>query len=392
MKFYRIILIILIGLSTITVNGQNIHSKKAKKENLEKEIKSIDLQLSKTKAKKLRSINSLTLTQKKISTRKILLREIQSEINDYNNQIFVHNKNITRLSSRLDTLEAYYKKLILNSYKNRDTRVWFMYLISSENIGQGYRRWNYLKNLSKSVKTQADKIRKTRTQLDTEKNQLKNLYKASVISKNQKQKEYIHLTNEQKQEQQTINYLKRKERKIKKQLAQKKKEVRKLNQEIKRLLAEAIKKAQETSAKNKKIDYALSANFSKNKGKLPWPVKNGVVVGKFGNSYHPVFKNLKMPFNNGCDISCTKNSTIHCVFAGDVKKVLIIPGYNQCILVQHGQYFTFYCKLKQVYVKAGQKLKTGQTIGIVGDDDNNSILHFQLWKGTEKQNPEKWLR
>ena len=141
------------------------------------------------------------------------------------------------------------------------------------------------------------------------------------------------------------------------------------------------------------MDYALSAKFGENKGRLPWPVQNGVVIQKFGQTYHPVFKNLKMPYNNGINISSPAGSNATAVFDGVVKQVLVMPGYDQCVLVQHGEYFTFYCKLRQVFVKSGDKLSTGDRIGQIStNEDGNAELHFQLWKGTDKQNPETWLR
>ena len=119
--------------------------------------------------------------------------------------------------------------------------------------------------------------------------------------------------------------------------------------------------------------------------------EQGVVTGKFGIHNHPVYKNLKLPENNGIDITTDKNASAYCVFDGVVKQILVMPGYNQCVLVQHGEYFTFYCKISGVSVKPGQKVKTGDRIGIIDADGASSTLHFQIWKGTTKQNPESWL-
>ncbi|MEZ7954500.1 MAG: M23 family metallopeptidase [Bacteroidales bacterium] len=144
--------------------------------------------------------------------------------------------------------------------------------------------------------------------------------------------------------------------------------------------------------KESAADRKLSDNFELNKGKLPWPVKRGAVVEEFGQHNHPVFKNVKLPFNNGVNIATDKGAEVYCVFDGVVKQVLVMPGYNQCVLVQHGSFYTFYCKLDRVTVKAGEKLKTGQGIGLLAAaDENGSVIHFQLWHGTNKQNPELWI-
>ena len=99
-----------------------------------------------------------------------------------------------------------------------------------------------------------------------------------------------------------------------------------------------------------------------------------------------------MPFNNGVNVSVAKGTKIQAVFNGEVKRVIVMPGYNKCVLVQHGSYFTFYCKLASVSVKAGDKVKTGQTIGVVDTIDGQTQFHFQLWEGQKPQDPEKWLR
>ena len=150
-------------------------------------------------------------------------------------------------------------------------------------------------------------------------------------------------------------------------------------------------KPTDTSKKPQPIDYKLAESFAANKGKLPWPAE-GPVVDKFGQHYHPVFTRLKLPFNNGINIALAKNTEVKAIFDGVVKQIVVMPGYNQCVLVQHGNYFSFYCKLKSTGVKAGDKIKTGQKIGIVDTINGDTQLHLQIWKGQSPQNPELWLR
>ena len=140
-----------------------------------------------------------------------------------------------------------------------------------------------------------------------------------------------------------------------------------------------------------KIDQALSNEFSANKGKLPWPAE-GRVVSHFGRNPHPVYTRLEMPFNNGVGLAVDKDAPVKAVFNGVVKQIVVVPGYNRCILVQHGEYFTFYCKMGSVAVKAGDKVKTGDVLGHVATGPDGTQLHFQLWKGRAPQDPEKWLR
>lgn len=388
----RVLIIFLLFSLCFTGFGQDLSKQKNQKKKIEEEIAFIDKQISITKSKQKENFNTLALTQKKIEARKDLIAEIDLEIKGYDKALRNKNAQIEKLQLRLDTLKLYYERLILNSYKNRDSKMWFMYIMASDNFSQGIRRWAYLKNLSASIKAQANDIKSTELDLALEKENLLTLKNSSIRTQKEREQEYYQLSQEETQVMNTINSLKKQEKDFRADLQKKKKEVEKLNKEIERILSDAVKQQKKAGSKVV-IDYELSAKFSDNKGKLPWPVKQGVVVEKFGQGYHPVFRTVKLPFNNGVNISTTAGSDAYCVFDGVVKQILIMPGYNQCILVQHGEYFTFYCKLKRVYVKTGQKLKTGEDIGSIDtNEEGNAILHFQLWKGTEKQNPEYWLR
>ena len=139
-------------------------------------------------------------------------------------------------------------------------------------------------------------------------------------------------------------------------------------------------------------DVKLSGEFENNKGKLPWPV-NGALVGKFGKQYHPVFKNLELPPNEGIDIAVESGAEVKSVYDGQVLDVFVMPTYGQCVLVQHGNtYFTFYCKLGSVAVKKGNKVKTGQKLGVAETTGEASQIHFEIWKDKVPQNPSNWLK
>ena len=135
----------------------------------------------------------------------------------------------------------------------------------------------------------------------------------------------------------------------------------------------------------------LDAEFAKNKGKLPWPA-DGPVVSRFGKQYHPVYKNLELPPNNGIDLALTKETNVKAVFEGVVKQVIVMPGYNHCVLLQHGNYFTLYCTMKSLSVREGDKVKTGEKLGTIDTINGQTQLHFEVWKGDKPQNPENWLK
>lgn len=396
MKNFFLIFILILFIFPASSFGQNLNLENAKKKKLQEEISYIDKQLSTTKSSHKESINTLVLTHKKINTKKALLDEISNEISQYNIGIYKKNKEIQQLTNRLDTLKKYYEKMVYNAYKNRDPKLLFMFIFSSENLGQSIRRWSYLQNISEQVHTQAKEIKSTSEKLTEAQKTLisyKNQLEQNRISYT---KEYRLYIIERDQINKKINSLRKKENDYLATLKQKRQEVEELNKKIEQLLSAAVAK-EKMSKKGQtkdqiKIDYKLSSNFANNKGKLPWPVSQGVITEHFGQHYHPIFKSVKLPYNNGINITTDKNASVFCIFKGVVKQILVMPGYNQCILIQHGEYFTFYTKLKRIYVKRDQNLDTGSPIGVVDDKEDHGELHFQLWKGTSKQNPEYWLK
>ena len=389
-RYFKIILtFILFLVSVVGLHAQDTRAQEAKKARLEREIAIIDKQLAENSSKSSAMLSNLTLIRKKISNRRALVAESDRQIRQISDNMYLKQRQINRLQARVDTLTNHYSRLVLSAYKNRDSRIWYMYMLASENIGQAFRRYSYFKNLSNQMNQEAKEILKMQEELVSEREQLAAMRKEAQEVKSERVKELEKLHKEEAQADNVVRKLKKNRKTYQNQLAAKKKEVVALNKEIERIVAAAMKGT--SKKKSEPIDYKLAEEFSKNKGKLPWPA-DGPVVGRFGRHFHPVFKNLELPPNNGMDIALAKGSGVKAVFNGVVKQVLVMPGYNQCVLVQHGNYFTFYCKLKSVNVKAGAKVKTGDVIGTVDTINGDTQLHFEVWKGTKPQNPESWLR
>ena len=391
--YIRLILTIFVLLMPLTgLRAQDTSAQEAKRARLEREIAIIDKQLAENSSKSSAMLSNLTLIRKKISNRKALVEESDAQIRKYSDKMYLKQRQINRLQARVDTLTAHYSRLILSAYKNRDARLWYMYMLASENIGQAFRRYSYFKNLSTQMNQEARQIKSMQDELVREKEQLALMRKEAQVIKSERVKELEKLRKEETQADKVVATLKKNRKTYQNQLAAKKKEVVALNKEIERIVASEMKKPSGTNAKKQEtIDYKLADEFSKNKGKLPWPV-SGPVVGRFGKQFHPVFKNLELPPNNGIDIAVSNGAEAKAVFKGVVKQVFVMPGYNQCVLIQHGNYFTFYCKFKSVNVKAGQKVSTGDVIGKIDTINGDTQLHFEVWKGTKPQNPESWLR
>lgn len=411
-----VILALLCAGAPLHAQTREIESGKEKIRRLEADISYLDKQIQSTQKQKKNTLDELVLIQTKIASRKKLLSQLDAQIKEQTREIGQLQREISLLGRRLDTLEHHYRHMVRNAYKNRDTKVWFMYILASESMDQGYRRWSYLKNYSKEINSQAGKIRELRSEHAAQLERLEVMKKENLAQQSARTKEYNKLSQEEKQGKAYARSLDKKQSQYRKQLAGKRSEAARLAKEVERMIAAEIKRQQELerlaqkAEKEKKAnpqkqtdigrkefeEYSantkLSGSFSLNKGKLPFPVAQGVVVEKFGVHPHPTLKNVMLPFNNGINISTRPGSGVRVVFDGVVKQVIAIPGYNQCVLVQHGQYFTFYCKLAKVDVKVGDKLSTGDAIGSLESAGSTATLHFELWNGTNKQNPELWLK
>lgn len=396
----RYILRIILSLSLLlplqaAFAQQTNESRKAQ---LEREIEILDRQIRDNANQSASALSRLSLVQTKISARQALIRESDAEISRIGNQIAGKQREINVLTARLDTMTLYYGRLVRGAYKNRDARVWYMYILASDNLGQGLRRYSYLRRLSSELNVRGRELKEERDTLEAIKSRLELLQADARQLRDERASEVDKLHKEEDRSKALIARLQGDRQKYINQLSNKRKEVEALNREIERMIAAEMEgskgKGKGGSGGKKtssKIDTALSEQFSANKGKLPWPAE-GRVTGHFGRSQHPVYSKVEMPFNNGVNLAVDPDSPVKAVFNGTVKQIVVIPGYNQCILVQHGEYFTFYCKMGSVAVKAGDKVKTGQVLGHVATIAGETQLHFQLWQGKTPQDPEKWLR
>ncbi len=368
-------LALFMGASSTYAQTREIEDQKRKIEQLEADITFLDSQIESVKKQKSSTLEELVLIRSKIAGRKSLIAELDRQIIRHNNSITESQRQIKVLEQRLDTLEKHYRNMVYNAYKHRDSRLWFMYIIASDNMEQGYRRWSYLKNYSKAINGQAEKIRGLKEELDTRIKELEKLRSSAIAAQASRTKEYKSLTAEEKQSQAFAKSLDSKQSQYRKELAGKRQEADRLARQVERMIAQELKKEQLRAREQQRADslkaakaaqqqqattqhqashsqkapapasaetLQLSGDFAMNRGKLPFPVASGVIVEKFGEHPHPTLKNVKLPFNNGINISTKPGSNVKVVFDGVVKQVIAIPGYNQCILVQHGNYFTFY--------------------------------------------------
>lgn len=394
MKFVIKIAIFFLVSSSIFAQDRAVLQERKKK--LIEEIKFSNSVLKQTQKDKNLSYNQLKTLEQKIAIRNQLIRTIQSEIGYLNEEITLSNKQQEKLALELDSLKQVYAELIQQAYKTGRHFNRLLFLFSSKDFHQAYKRFTYIGQIARYREQQGVQIEQK--QIALEKTILV-LEKQKEIKENlvdDKRMENMVLSQEQSQQSVSLAALSQKEKELKKALEDKNKQRKKIQKEIERIIAEELRKA---TASNKSKNFAstpeaiaLSNNFTSNKGKLPWPVLKGLVISKFGKQRHPVLAGIYVE-NNGIEIATEDHSACRSVFEGKVSSVLTLPNGTKAVMVRHGEYISVYSNLSEVYIEKGEELSTKQQIGLIytSKQEGSTVVDFQLWKGSQKLNPQSWL-
>ena len=397
---------------SLSVFSQTKDELKKQKSSIEKEISYTTNLLNKTKANKSKSLSYLRALDKQISNKESLLKTLNIEISLLDKQIRKTERSIIETQQsiideqqELVLLKSEYAKMIYACFKEKGNRNDLIFIISAEDFNQAYKRMVYLKQYASFRKNQVDKIIVSQKNLFikehdlTRKNNLLILESASKMNLiGSKKQELNSIGDTKKEKQELVNKLSKSEKVFKNQLQDKLKRAKALDDEIRKIIAEEIRKEREKAEKKNKgfaltpVAMALSSEFNNNKGKLPWPLEKGVIIQGYCKQKHSVLAGIET-FNNGIDIVTDENMNIRAVFDGTVSRIFFIKGEGKAILLNHGEYFSVYSGLKEVSVKVGDKLLAKEKIGIVftQEIEEKTELHFEIWKGYDKQDPSKWL-
>jgi septal ring factor EnvC (AmiA/AmiB activator) len=371
----------------------------AKKKKLQQEMANLNNMLNETTSNKEISLNQLITLNKKISVREEIIQTINNEIDILQYQINAGNDSIGAMQGHLDGLKKEYAAMICDEYKNENAYSKLMFIFASSGFAEAVSRMRYLQVYEEYRHKQAQIIDSGKKALNIKVQQLqkKKNEKKELLQSQQEQK--AQLATEKDDQQKVFTELQGKEKNLKKEIAEKQKAAQKLDEAIHKIIEEEIKKSTAhtnvKTNKNSEISLtpeakALSQNFEGNKGKLPWPVVEGVIFKQFG-TYSPL-PGITMT-NNGIDIATTKGAVVRSVFQGTVTGIVDLPSSGKVVMVRHGEYLSVYANLKEVFVKAGDKIDTKQTLGTIlyDEDESKTILQFEIWKGQNKLDPEEWL-
>ena len=385
-RFDLLVLLLVLINSPLKSQQTRIELENERQKNLIK-ISEAEKILKETEKSKNVTTGKLNVINKQINNRLSLISNLKKEMKFQNNEILDLSGVIYSLTNDLKILKNEYSEMIYYSYKSRSSLGKLGYVFSSNSYNQMFRRLGYIVQYTNSRKKQIQEIEIVTNELDNQKNNLihekriQNKLLSDEVTENNK------LQKLKRNQKKTISDLGKKERRIKKEI----KERRISLEQLDNLIKEVIRSEREKLSGVDLDLIKLTESFETNIGKLIWPVSSGFISNKFGVHPHPVIKNVKVK-NDGIDIQTSKGSKVYSVFSGKVSTVAFIPGMNNVIIINHGEYYTLYAKLKNLLVEKGDIITIGQNIAyIVTNSDGVSELQFQVWKNNIKLNPEKWI-
>jgi murein hydrolase activator len=386
-----------------------------RKAQIQQEIRDNEKMLQSVKKKEKSAVNVILIQANKIKLKEKLINTTAKQEKLLTNDIYINQLQVNKLKRELKVLKEDYAKMILKSYKSRSEQSRAMFILSSESFLQAYKRAQYLKQYTAFRKNQGLEIQSKSTQLLDYNAKLdgQRQVKKKIIAENNKER--ITLELEKKEQQKLVNSIKKDKNKIIADTRSKQQEAKRIDRQIDRLIREAIAEANRKAALEKAKDNPgstastaavssskialtpegklLAADFKANRGKLPWPVEKGFISLGYGDQPHPLVPSLTV-HNSGVEITTEQGANARAVFEGEVSSIIVLSPINRAVMIQHGDYFTVYQNLSQVFVNKGDKVNIKQSIGKVrtSGDTGKTIIKFLILQNTSNNNPEGWLQ
>ena len=385
---YPILLFLMVFIVKLDCNAQNVNDLEKQIQKLQGDIKTSQKLLSQTSKNKEATLQEVELLQAQIKKRDDLIAVYNKQLAALNKETKAYKSDVNRLQGDLQKSRQEYADLLVLSYRNRSSINNLLFVFSSEDFNQAIRRMRYIQQFKDLLQHKMGEIDNTKSDIKKRIDKNEEDKKRIEELKKDQQKERESLNKDKKALNDKVVALKKQEKEIKKDITKKEQETKDLQAKIKKIIADEVAKRKADAT----VDTKLSATFEANRGKLPWPVASGVVVKKYGNNPHPTQPKVVVK-NNGIDISTEQGTNALCIFDGQVATVFN-TGSTNVVMVRHGLYFTLYANLDKVFVKVGDKVKTGQKLGVIhtGASDNATTLHFEVWNDKNNMNPEGWLK
>lgn len=401
-KTYKVLLLLCFCLCTTFSFSQDSKQKalETRRQELRREIKKINELRLENQSKQKSQLSLIEDFNYKIGVLNNLIKVTNQQANLITREINSNQKKITKLREDLTHLKAEYAEMIVKSYKSKNEQSRIMFLLSSNDFKQAYKRLQYIKQYSDYQKQQGETIKAKTTELQQINAKLltQKEDKQKLIAENRVTQKSLEA--ERKQQRVLMASIKENINRYTAQINQREREANRIDAEIKKLIREAIARSNKKAGKSSSATTfaltpagrALAKNFESNKGKLGWPVDKGVVKVRYGTQPHPINRSLKIK-SNGVRIATEKNAKVKAVFNGEVIAVVNMRNINPLVMIRHGNYITTYKNLSKVYVKEGDKVTTKQEIGEVFTNriTGETILSFSISKESATQNPASWI-
>ena len=350
--------------------------------------------LEETQQKKQTSLNRVRILNRRIQLRNQLLRSINQEISLITEEIGQKQNLITELESDMELVKRQYEMLVQFAFWNKNKNDRLMFILSADNFNMAYKRMKYIQQYTRHRKEQALLIMSMQDELKVEIEELEKIVLQNEALALQKAGENRNLERERRNKDHMVKELSGQEMELKKKIAENNKIARRLEKEIAAIITAEASKGRSRNIYDQLTpeEKLISDNFQGNKGKLPWPTERGVVTSRFGKHQHAVLKQVTVQ-NDGIDISTVQGAEARALFGGAVSKVVAILGANYTVIIRHGNFLTVYQNLVNVRVKPGDRVTVKQVLGTVftEEESNSTMLHIEIWKELNKQNPEDWL-
>lgn len=390
----RILLLILVIAASVIAS----HAQRKSKSQLQREkqqsverIREVEKILNETTAKKKNTLGELTALNQRIIEQQNLISSIRKEISLLNTEIKENNDIIEVLDDDLKKMKKEYAAMLFAAQKASNSTTRLTFLFSSESFDQLVMRLRYMEQYGETRKLQAQLIAGVQAELGQQVKQIEGKREEKNKLLEDGESESANLATLKKKQFNLVKVLEKEEKQLKRDLEETRKALAVLDRKINDIIKEEMEREALALRGNKAVSVALSSSFEENKNKLPWPVSTGFISQKFGRQNHPVLKGIVMQ-NDGVNIQTRQNEKVKSVFDGEVRSVAFIPPFGNTVIINHGEYYSVYAGLKEVYVKTGQKVSTNQEIGqIISNKEGISELRFQIRKQFTALDPQAWL-
>jgi murein hydrolase activator len=377
------------------VYGQNRQELEKQRIQIIKDIEKASQKLRSTQKNKEQNLAQLKALEEKLNSRKKLIENLNYEVKLNDQQLAQNENTLKQLQDQHVALKMQYKKILRTAYLQKMAGSDWTYLLSSNNLNKLMLKWRYIQQFNQYTDQKLKEIQTITGEIQLKNEEIAAIKQKNMVSLTESNNNIALLQKEQTEKDKLVKSLSKEENNLLAKIKNNEKQREKLNTAIEKIIIAELAKAKEkdktTEESTGKVREIDNSGFSKNKGALSWPVTKGNITGKFGTHPHPTLKNVDVS-NNGVDFTIPGNTSVTCIYDGEVVGITNIPGFKNMVIIKHGTYYTVYSKLDGVSVSKDQKIKRGQPIGnVVAGEDGNAELHFELWKDKSKLNPQSWF-